>query len=162
MSAVSDIYDYFTPLEDAIRTVFEAAEVTCWTPLSDPAFQKERPRIEALILPGQNKGMLRPVPSVRTASGFLREKARRSQLVIRVVTEANIATHRSFVAKILYLLDTLGYEMNAGDKLPNHAVGSLICNGGNLDYSPEDGSYVSLLNCDLDFSVKEASWDTLT
>ncbi len=160
MSAISDIYDYFTPLEDAIRTVFEANDIVCWTPLSDPAFQKERSRVEAVLMPGQNLGRLLPA-ATRTASGFMREQARKSQLVIRVITESDIAAHRLFVAQILYLLDTLGLAMNDGDKLPNHAVSGLICNGGTLDYSPEDGSYVSLLNCDLTFSVKTAAWDYL-
>ena len=46
------LYDYFTPLETAIVTVFEAQEFVIWTPLSDPEFQKERPRVEAVLMPG--------------------------------------------------------------------------------------------------------------
>lgn len=168
MSAISDIYDYFSPIEDAIRTVFEANEIVCWTPLSDPDFQKERPRVEAVLLPGQNLGRLLPVVLAdgetrrRNANGFLREQARRSQLVIRVITESDIAVHRTFVAEILYLMDTAGHDMNAGDKLPNHAVSGLNCTGGTLETKAEEGSYMSVFMFDLDFSVKTAAWDALT
>lgn len=155
------LYDYFTPLESAIASVFEAQEFVIWTPLRDPQFQKERPRVEAVLMPGAALGFLYPEASRPVRSGFMREKARKAALSIFVVTEANITTHRAYLARVLYLLDTLGYDMNATALMPYHAVQSVKVNGGSLSDDATTGAYTTTLNCDLDFSVKEAAWPLL-
>lgn len=155
------LYDYFTPLESAIVSVFEAQEFVIWTPLRDPAFQKERPRVEAVLLPGANLGFLLPATGKPARCGFLRDKARKANLSIMVVTEASIVTHRSFLARAIYVIDTLGYEMNATALMPYHSVQCVKCNGGNLSDKFEEGAFTTTLNCDIDFSVKEAAWAAL-
>lgn len=112
-------------------------------------------------MPGGNLGMLLAQSERRPASGHMREKARRAILDLRLITEADIVTHRSFLAQVLFILDTLAFEMNETDQLPNHAVSGLICNGGGLSYAPQDGAYISHLSCTMDFSVKEAAWANL-
>ncbi len=154
----NDLYDYFTPLETAIATVFEAQEFVIWTPLRDPEFQKQRPRVEAVLMPGAALGYLLPATDVPVRCGFLREKARRANLILTLVTAPEITVHRAYVARTLFLLDTLGLAMNATDDMPYHAVQSVKCNGGSLSLNPESGAYETTLTCDVDFSVKEAAW----
>lgn len=156
-----ELYDYFTPLETALASVFEAQEFVIWTPLRDPEFQKERPRVEAVLMPGAALGFLLPEVNKPARCGFLREKARRASLTVFVVTEARIVTHRAFLARTLYVLDTLGHAMNATALMPYHSVQSVKCNGGGLSDDPTTGSYTTTLNCDLDFSVVESAWADL-
>lgn len=176
------IYDYFTPIEDAIATAFALNQVTCYTPLGEQLlneaassaapdleqrFQMKRPRVQIMLLPGAAKGILRPATGVRAASGFLREKARNASLTLRLVTEANIVAHRAYVARVLFLVDSLGADANAAEdaegykKLLYHRIGGLRCNGGTLDDAPEQGTLQTLLNCDLDFSVLDSAWALL-
>lgn len=156
-----ELYNYFTPLESAVAKVFEDQEFTIWTPLRDPKFQKERPRVEAVLMPGAALGFLRPEPSRIARCGFLREKARKAALSVFVVTEANIATHRAYLARVLFLLDTLGFDMNATALMPYHSVQCVKVNGGSLSDDPTTGAYTTTLNCDIDFSFKEAAWAAL-
>ena len=153
-----ELYNYFTPLESAIAAVFEAQEFIIWTPLRDLKFQKERPRVEAVLMPGAALGFLRSEPSRIARCGFLREKARRATLSIFVVTEANVVTHRAFLARTLFVLDTIGYEMNKTALMPYHSVQSVKVNSGSLSDDATTGAYTTTLNCDLDFSFKEATW----
>lgn len=155
------LYDYFTPLETAIIEVFAAQEFVIWTPLRDPEFQKERPRLEAVLMPGEALGFLLPAAGVPARGGFMREKARRAGLSLFVVTEPNIATHRVYLGRTLYVLDTLGLAMNATAAMPYHSVQGVRCTGGNLVDDPASGSYTTVLTCALDFSVKEAAWPLL-
>jgi len=158
---IADIYDYFTPIEAAIVQVFDAQEIVCWTPLRDPEFQKQRPRVEAVLMPGAGKVRLLPQAGRRSAPGHLREQARNASLVINVITEANITLHRAYVARVIYLLDTMAHDAQATGLIPNHFIAALRCNGGQLDYKPEEGLFNSTLNCDLDFSVRTTAWAEL-
>jgi hypothetical protein len=176
MSAESDIYDYFTPIEDAIAAVFKAAEITCLTPLGvqkfevDEAdtsdkdaleFQKPRPRVEVVLHPGSNLGLLYPVSGRRVAAGHLREQARRAMLTLTIVTKDSILEHRAFVAQVLYIADTLAYEATNSRLLVNHNLSSLRCTGGTAGYRPQDGVMETLLNFDLDFAVQVAAFAAL-
>lgn len=156
-----ELYDYFTPLEKAVASVFESQDFVIWTPLRDAAFQKSRPRVEAVIMPGAALGFLRPSAGLPARSGFLREKARKAALSVFVVTEAKIVTHRAFLARVLFLLDTLGYQMNETGLMPYHSVQMVKVNSGSLSDDPETGAYTTTLHCDIDFSFKESAWTAL-
>ena len=155
------LYDFCTPLETAIVTVFEAEEFVIWTPLRDPEFQKERTRVEAVVMPGASLGFLLPEYGKPARCGFLREKARMANLSVLVVTEPSITVHRAFVARTLYVLDTLGWAMNETDDMPYHKVQHVKCNGGSLTHKPGDGSYQTSLDCEIKFSVLETAWADL-
>lgn len=177
MSAASDIYDYFTPIEDAIATAFALVNVTCYTPLGEQIlnaaadaaapdhkqeFQKKRPRVEIALMPGASKGRLLPVAGRRVAAGHLPEQARNANLIVRVITAAEIIVHRVYLAEVIYRLDTMAHAANATGKMPNHFLGGLRNNGGSLEYKASEGNFESTLNCDLDFSVKTTAWNNLT
>jgi len=177
------IYDYFTPIEDAIAQAFAVNQITCYTPrglqeLNDAGtaaspnnkqeFQKETPRVEIMLLPGASKGFLLPVAGRhRAAPGFLREQVRNASLTLRLITAANIVEHRAYVARVLFYVDTLGLDANAAvdaegaSKMPYHRIGCVMCNGGTLDYKPEEGNIETVLNCSVDFSVLDGAWELL-
>lgn len=171
----SAVYDYFTPIENAIAAAFQRNGVDCYTPLgeqqlnesseSEPsntaAFQKKRPRVEVVLMPGANKGILRAEDGRRVAAGYLREWARTSSLVLAVITEADIIQHRAYLAKILYLLDTLAYDVSGTETLQNHAIQSIKCLGGSIAYKSEEGNYQTTLNNELEFSVQTTAWALL-
>ena len=157
----AELYNYFTPLEAAIVSVLEAQEFTVWTPSTDPAFQKERPRVEAVIMPGAAMGFLLPDSARVCRSGFLREKARNASLHLLAITSAEIQIHRAYVARLLYAVDTLGFDMNETALMPYHAVQMVKCNGGGMNHNPEDGSFETTLTCDVHFGIKESAWADL-
>jgi hypothetical protein len=176
MSAASDIYDYFTPIEDAICTAFALVNIACYSPLGEQllnaqadaatpdlkrSFIKKRPRVEIALMPGAALGRLLPIPGRRVASGHLPEQARRATLVVQVITEADIVIHRVYLAQVNYFLDTMAYRANQTGKMPNHYIGGLKNNGGSLEYKPEAGNFHSTLNYDVDFSVNTNAWNAL-
>ena len=175
MSVQSDIYDFFTPIEDAIASAFKLGGVTCYTPLgeqqlneaaiADPdhaeQFQKKRPRVEIVLHPGASKGILVAQAGRRVTSGHLREKARAATLDVNLITEPDIVKHRAFVARILFLTDTLAHDANETKSLTNHFLQSIRCQGGSLSYNGEEGHYQTSLVFDVDFSVQETAWPAL-
>lgn len=176
MSALTDIYDFFTPLEEAVASVFDKSGVTCYTPLgeqrldanaaSDPSleqsFQKRRPRVELALSLGPSAGMLRAESGRRAAAGHLREKCRRCTLHVNVVTEPDIVKHRSFVATVLFIADSLAYEVNETETLTNHFVQRIACTGeSGRTYNAEDGQFETQLSFEVDLSVQEYAWTAL-
>lgn len=176
MSALTDIYDFFTPLEEAAASVFDKSGVTCYTPLgeqqldqqaqSDPtleqSFQKKRPRVELALSLGASKGILRAQSGRRPAAGHLREKARTCTLHVNVVTDPDIVKHRAFVSTVLYIADTLAYEINETGSLTNHFVQRVSCTGeSGRAYNAEDGQFETHLAFEIDLSVQEYAWDAL-
>lgn len=161
----AELYDYFTPLETALAKVFTDANFTVWTPLLPAEFQKERPRIEAVLMPGAALGFLKPDPAAAVnypvRSGFMREKAHKSNLSLLLVTAPEITIHRAYVATALGVVDLLGLAMNDTGLMPYHAVQCVKVTGGGLTLHPETGDYQTTLNCDVDFSVKESAWADL-
>lgn len=175
MSVATDIYDFFTPVENAVSAAFERAGVTCYTPLglqqldeagaADPdnleQFQRKRPRVEIVLHPGASRGMLVPKAGRRVTSGVLREKARSASLHMALITGPNIVTHRAFLAKVLFLSDTLAYDANNTETLLNHCIQSIKCQGGQMNYKSEEGAFQTDLAFDVEISVQESKWDEL-
>lgn len=175
MSVASDIYDFFTPIENAVSAAFARNGVACYSPLglqeldaagaADPTlegeFQRPRPRLEIVLHPGASRGMFVPKAGRRVAAGVLREKARAAQLHMAVITKPDIVEHRAYLAQVLFLCDTLAYDANQTDTLTNHALQSIKCQGGQLDYKAEDGVFQTDLMFDVDFSVQEQKWAEL-
>lgn len=176
MSVETDIYDYFTPIENAIAAAFHAHDVICYTPLGkqgaddaddltpdqeDPDFQRERPRIEIALMPGAGMGRLRVSSGRQVANGHLREMAYRSALNIEAITKADIREHRSYLCRILFLCDTLAHDVNNTALLYNHKLQRIQSTGGSVEYKPEDGLFRSLLTYDVDFSVQQYAFEAL-
>lgn len=176
MSAITDIYDFLTPTEDAIAAAFKANEIACFTPLGQQKFaedeatlgekerqdfQRPRPRLDIVLHPGPGKGILRPAAGYRITSGHLREKAWACSLMISVITAAEILVHRAYLARVLFLCDTLAHDANATRLLTHHFLQSIRCQGGTVGYHPQDGNFETQLTFDVDLSVKEDAWDSL-
>lgn len=174
MSALTDIYEYFTPIEEAVAKVFAQNSVMCYTPLGEQlltesgseasdeqALQKKRPRVEVCLQPGAAKGILRPLPNRRVTSGHLQEKARVSQLTMLLVTEPNIVQHRNFIALVIAISDTLATGVNNQDSFNNFFIQSVRATGGTTNYKPEDGTFSTELTFDVEFSVQEYLWSAL-
>lgn len=174
MSAVTDIYDPLSPAEAALAALFKANEITCYTPLGeqmeaeeaaaqDPTVQfiKKRPRVEVLVTLGASHGWLFPHRGVRAASGFMREKARQASLLVKIVTDANIALHRQFQAQVLFVLDTAGEAIRNTTAMPNHTINRIKVGGTSLNYLPENGIFETSVSCDLDISVNDTAWPAL-
>jgi hypothetical protein len=161
MSAITDIYDYFTPIETAVQSVFAAAEVAACTPVDDPDFQRPRPRVEIELSPGDAQGRLRYEADRLVASGNLRETAYSASLSIRVITEAQISQHRAFLARAQYQMDNIVPTIGAAGTLTNHRLASAKATGGSVSYTPQDGCYVSELTYDIDFSILPSAWAAL-
>lgn len=163
------VYNYFTPIEEAIAKAFAAYGVDCYTPLGEikafeqvngqeQQFVKAIPRVEIELQTGSNMGNLRASNRVRPASGFLREQARRSNLMVSIITDAELIPHREYYTTILFLLDGIGSTINEFYPPEFHAIGGIKVTGGQQSYTPQGGLFKSTINCDVDFSVLEIAW----
>lgn len=175
MSVATDIYDFFTPVENAISAAYERAGVTCYTPLGlqqlnaaqeaapDNAqqFQRKRPRLEIVLHPGAARGFFVPQAGRRVAAGHLREKANQATLSMDVITEPDIVKHRAFLARILFLSDTLAYDATQTETLTNHYLQAIKRTSGDTSYEAEDGHFRTRLTFDVDLSVQENKWPEL-
>lgn len=172
MSAITDIYDYFTPIEDAIAAVFKAAEIDCFTALGEQPLgdgeaegdvedKRPRPRVEIVLHPGAAMGRLRAMAGKNTSSGHLREYARRSNLDFRLITKADIREHRAYVAHIQYLCDTLADAVNETRLLTNHRIAAIRMTGGEAGYRPQDGVIETVLTAEVDFSVQHYAFEAI-
>ncbi len=175
------IYDYQTPIEEAIASVMVANEVTCYTPLGEQIivdglksspdalqqFEKKRPRIEIVLTGVSGIGRLWPYGSKKGASGFNREQAYSGQLTVRVITEANIVTQRAYLSLVQNLMDTIGAAANVATKadgsliMPYHCIGGIRKTGDTPNYAPQDGLIETMLTYNLDFSVVDTAWALL-
>lgn len=175
MSAITDIYDYFTPLEDAVCAVFKSEGITCFSGLGQQpeldaeetaadgtqSFQKELPRVEVVLHPGAGLGQLRAHTARPCAAGHREEQARRSTLSVLVLTKADPIEHRAFVAQVQYVVDTLAHRANNTRRLTKHRLSAVRQVGGTAGYTTERGVIETMLNCEVDFSVQTTAWADL-
>lgn len=161
MSAITEIYDFYTPLENAVAQVLTAGGLNTYTPITAPEFQKDRPRVEAEIEPASGLGRLLPATNRVNASGYLREQAYSATLNLTVITAADIAIHRAFLAQVQYQADTLAHDVRVSGASPNHILNRVQATGGSVDYTPQDGAFISKLTFEIEFSIKPAAWAAL-
>lgn len=162
MSAITNAYDYFTPIETAWAKVFTDAGIATYTAANDPELQRERPRVEVELEPATAAGRLKPASDKLIAGGNLREQAYTATMNVRVITEANVATHRAFLAEVQYLCDAIVPALFATDLMPYHRVARVQATGGSVDYTPQDGIYNTQLTYEIEFSVLASALNALT
>jgi hypothetical protein len=153
VSEIKDIYDFFTPIEEAVKAAFVANEIDCFTPSDDPKLQRKRPRIEVALSLAPSQRRLIGVVGTRATPGFVRDAARQGQLDMALVTDAAINIHRDFVSKVLYLCDTLANDANGTGTLTKHFIQSLMVTGSSQEYDSEKGVYITNLTLAIDFSI---------
>lgn len=168
MSAITDIYDFETAIEEAFRAAIAGEGINAFTLLTVPdetdteaaqQFQNTRPRVVIHLVTGAAKGLLLPAAGVRASSGSLREQAYGGTLTIELVTEAAIVTHRTQRAQLRALLDTICPTLNV---LPaKHNIQRVRAAGTGETMQASQGAYVSRLTYDIDFSVQTTAWADL-
>ena len=170
MSAITEIYDFETAIEEAFRAALAAADLTAYTVATVPdesdieaaqQFQKSRPRVTLHLETGGAAGMLLANGGIRASSGSSPEQCYSGTLTLEVLTEAAIASHRTYRATVRRVMDTICPDVN-GDPLTKHKVQKCKASGTSAIYSSDQGAYVSKLTYDLDFSIQTEAWADLT
>jgi hypothetical protein len=164
-------YD-FSVIETAIQTVAETAQgdLAWLTGFEALALQKERPRIECYLDPGQAFGS--PPHYVNTAiDGQRRINGWVGSLRTMVITpvmagateeaaaSASYTTHnqyRSFVANILATIDQQLRDNAA--LLPYHQVARCWDSGSSPKIAPQTGVYTSELNHSIIYNIRPAAF----
>ena len=176
MSAASNIYDFSTPIEETFAFIFSARGMNCYSPLGESIlneaandappdliqqFQKKRPRVEILLIPGAGLGHLRPRTdnvASRITPGFLRDNSHRANMILWVVTRADILEHRAYIAQVRCLLEVIAFEANASGKMAHHTIQTFKVTGEQPASKAGEGIIEATINCELEFSVKESAW----
>lgn len=161
MSAEVNIYDFEGAIEGATAQMFTDEGIVCLTEISDPQFQKERPRLEIEFTLGSSGTMLLPERGVVAAAGFARATTFSGNLSVDVITAADYGLHRQFKARVRNIIATLARRLNDGIKLPYHAISSVNFGSAEPMIKAEDGLYLTRMSFDLNFSVQANAWASL-
>lgn len=160
---VTDAFDFEGVISTAVASIFTAggfAAGTALTLLSDPAFQKKRPRVEIFF---KVTGQTLPLRMAVLADSTQRAAAYRGQLEIRAVSDADVAgkaTHSAYRAKVRNFCGKLPYQLN-GAALTKHRIQSITDSGTQIGLKTADGYEGSVLTFNLDFSIQNDVWATL-
>jgi hypothetical protein len=161
---VTDLYDFENILADATATVFKAGGFTAGNALtvsSDPAFQKERPRVEIVFK--VNGGVI-PLRYFVMPDTTLRQSAFRGTLTIYAISDADKPgklDHSIFRAKVRNFCATLGNRLNGG-ALTKHKVQQIVDGDTAQGTRTQDNLYQSTLNFDVDFSLQTDALTAIT
>lgn len=159
--SVQQIYDFEGVIEAAAASVFVAAGLVCFTPQSDPAFQKERPRVEAIFVPGSSLRRCQIVNSEGATLEASREVAWKGRLQIEAITDSVIATHAAYRAKVRNVMAKFAATVN-GVNLTRHAILFPISDlGSSPTYKTSEGFYATVMNYEFNFSVQADAWGAL-
>jgi hypothetical protein len=129
------IYDFEGVLSSAVASVFTKYGFTAGnalTILSDPEFQRQRPRVEIFV---QVTGIPQPIQSRPIFDGSLRNMAYRGSLEVSAVSNmdsSNSPTHAIYRAKVRNFCATLGNRVNGG-ALTKHKIQQIVEGGTTLD-----------------------------
>ena len=161
---VTDLYDYENIFADATASVFKASGFTAGNALtvsSDPAFQKERPRVEILFK--LNGGVI-PLRYFVMPDTTLRQTAFRGTLSIYAISDADKPgklDHSIFRAKVRNFCATLGVRLN-GSGLKKHKIQQVVDGDTSQGTRTQDNLYQSTLNFDVDFSIQTDALAAIT
>lgn len=170
---LSDLYDFFTPIEGACFDALKARQIACCTALeyfvpnepeatSPLLFDKHRPRTEIKFAIGESAGIPLPIAGRRAAYGFSPALARTGELTLSLITDANAVKHRDYISQLLFLTDTLAYAMNQdGTRTQYLFIDSLSVTDCAPDYEPQEGIYKSDITCAVQFSYTKEIIDQL-
>lgn len=160
MSAVADIYDWERVIAQAAATVFIDAGLQAFTVYSDPAFQKIRPRVEAIFKP---TGEVTPKREAIMPDGTRRASAFKGELTLHAITDADAPgknSHGEYRAQVRSICANLGALINAG-ALVKHKVQWMIEGATSHGIRTQDGFEQSTISFAVDFSVQGDAWPAL-
>lgn len=152
MATEAEIYDYESAIESAVKALFTADEVTCYTPADDPEFQRSIPRVELQVIAGPATGHIQ----LLTLDGEHESHVYDSwtgALLIACITKAQHAEHVSYRAHIRAKLA----RVRQGT-MDHHNLIDLTPAGTTPMLKPQEGIYESRLTYSIAFCVKKSAW----
>jgi len=173
MSA-SDIYDFESAVEEAVKAIFDDAGVTAWTAVGRPdettaddaaqPLQKERPRVEIQYINGAGQRRFLPIAGDNSCT---REQAWIGQIRIDAITDATVAAHRSFIATVRNVMAIIitvinGGQSQGGKPLLTHHKLQIVTDGGSSQrYKTDEGYFQTTLLYGTHLSVQQNAWPLL-
>lgn len=160
--SVETVYDIEGELENAISPLLSAT-ISALTPQDDPAFQKDRPRVEVMVQLGAGKEKHMALVDGGDGSGTqLREDAWSATLNVILLTGAEIDVHSSYRAFLRDKISNLPALIN-GITLLNHVIYYPIRSLGTSPVlTPQEGTYKTIMNYAFDVSIHQDAWALLT
>ena len=139
-----------------------AGNVAIVTAFEANIFQQARPRV-AIDL--NEIAPFQPLKLKEDANGQLRPMLYRANLRLGIVTEEDYTKHVNLRSYVASLADSFVPMTRGGDgttgvnaHLTYHVVSYLAGGGNSTSITPEDGYYVSVLNYQIIFAVRETAW----
>lgn len=171
MSAFTDIYDFETVFETALKNVFKARSITAYTSVDFSLsngdgtpiqkLQLKRPRVEIQFSPGEGNGQWH----LNTESGetTLREQGWSGEYTVRIVTAARYDAHSAYRAEVRGVLHNLTL-LNGTDPMLRHKIQPQSHDGGTspIVVDTEEGTFTSQIKMAINFSVQTDAWSALT
>lgn len=151
-----DLYFPESELESAFDWLLSSQELTVYTPLKSPEFQKKKPRIELDVVSGSAISMLIPDNSVGmvAAPGVLREGSWKGALNIRVVA-ADIMSNRDHLARVRAALAVCVDKINANlsDNECHYYLQEIASSGSSQHYKPDETTYITEISYAIKYSL---------
>jgi hypothetical protein len=162
-AAIQAIFDFEGVISAAVATVFRSNGFdagNALTILSDPAFQKKRPRLEIFF---SEHGQVVPQRMAVQPDGTEIPAAYKGTLEIHAITAPNAAgkqVHSLYRSKVRYFCGKLRSQVN-GTALTKHKIQSIVATDTQINLKTADGYEGSIFTFDVAFSVQSDAWGTL-
>jgi len=168
--AIALVYDLEAVCENALKAVFAANQIQAFTtqdigvvgadgnPVID--FQKARPRVEIMFVPGAGQGRFREmiVDGIRTPV----ETCWKGQFKLDLITDARINIHAAFRTFTRFLMQTMVWRINGTAPMEIHKIQRFPRDGGTSPVmKPQDGYLQTTMLYDVDLSVQDNAWAAL-
>lgn len=151
------IYGFERVFETSLKSVFDTAQIKCFTTQDTFDFQKDRPRVEVMFTPGAGQKQRPYLPAIQEE----REVAFKGQYRLDLITAAAVAVHNDFRTKIRSLVHGLPARINSVEPMQYHKLQFINDAGTTPTLKPEDGYYLTVMIYDVDFSIQADAWALL-
>lgn len=157
MSAVSDIYNLEAVVENSIQAVFTASSVVSFTTQQLADLQKGRPRVEIEYINGAGHERWIKV------NGYPRETAWKGTVKLELITNADISIHSAYRTQIRSIMHGLSQTVNEVAPMTLHNIHQFLIDGGTSPkWVPQEGSYQTTMNFEINLSVQANAWAILS
>ena len=155
MATDSEIYNFETIIENAVKAILVAADLTCYASEDAAVLQRTRPRVEIMFTPGAASDHLQLV------SGEQRHDTFSGSLILSAITDMadGIVSHMSYRASLRSIGARLIYSLD-DTALPYHEVHEITPGGSSPTISPADGLWESRQLYNIKFNIKSSAWES--
>jgi hypothetical protein len=177
---IAALFDFPGIMEPALKGLFTLREIKAFTTQAVPStgdaaadqvltgqgfdiidFQRDRPRVEIMFTPGAGQGQFRPL-QITDDTAVPVETSWSGQFKLEVITAPDVRIHRAFVTAVRFIMHTQLYTLN-GNFLDKHRIQVDVKDGGTSPMMHADeGAFQTTQLFDLDFSIQDDAWATLT